>query len=239
MRPITALIPFALMAGLSLPAFADEGVISVTGTGEISAAPDTAYINSGVTTQGATAREALDANSAAMEQLIATLKEAGIAERDIQTSNFSVNPNYVYSDARDADGYNQPPKINGYQVSNTVTVRIRDLDSLGAVLDQQVSVGANQINGISFAVDETTPLYDEARQMAFADARRKAGIYADVAGESLGDVVSITENQGYSAPQPMQMRATTMAYDESAKVPVAGGELNFAVNVQVTWDIED
>ena len=238
MRPFTALVPFALLAGISLPAFADEGVISVTGIGEISAAPDTAYVSSGVTSQGATAREALDANSAAMEQLIATLKEAGIAERDIQTSNFSVNPNYVYSDARDAEGYSQPPRIDGYQVSNTVTVRIRDLDSLGQVLDQQVSVGANTINGISFAVEDTTALEDEARKAAFADARRKAELYAETAGEDLGDVVSITENQGYSSPQPMQMRAA-MAYDESAKVPVATGELTFQISVQVTWDVED
>lgn len=240
MRPITtAFASFAVIAALSLPALAAEAPVSVTGLGEVSAAPDTAFIQSGVVTQGPTAREALDANSAAMGQLIATLKEAGIAERDIQTSGFSVNPNYVYSDQRDSSGYAQPPKIDGYQVSNNVTVRIRDLDSLGAVLDQQVSVGANQINGVSFAVADTTALYDEARKAAFADAKRKAELYAGLAGEELGDVLSITEQQGYSAPpQPLQMRAT-MAYDEVAKVPVAGGELSFSVNVQITWDFDD
>src|SRR5690606_34926876 len=102
----------------------------------------TAIVNSGVTTQGATAREALDANTAAMTQLIETLKAAGIEARDIQTSNFSVQPNYVYSDARDANGYSLPPKIDGYTVSNSVTVRVRNLPALGAVLDQSVSVGA-------------------------------------------------------------------------------------------------
>src|SRR5919106_632690 len=116
MRLALALIaPFALSTALTFPAFA-QGTISIVGMGEVTAAPDTAYVMSGVTTQGATAREALDANNAAMTALIATLKAAGIEERDIQTSGFSVSPNYVYTDERDANGYTLPPKINGYSV---------------------------------------------------------------------------------------------------------------------------
>jgi uncharacterized protein YggE len=240
MRPITALIPLILMTGLSMPALAanEPALISVTGTGEVSAAPDTAFINSGVTTQGATAREALDANTKAMNDLLATLKEAGIEARDVQTSGFSVSPNYVYTDAKDANGYSLPPKINGYQVYNTVNVRIRDLTTLGAVLDKQVNVGANTINGITFSVADPSKLYDEARKAAFADAKEKAGLYADAAGEALGLLKSVSESQGYDQPQPYMMKAMDMAA-ASAPVPVATGELSFSVNVQVTWSVEN
>jgi uncharacterized protein YggE len=241
MRLFTAaLIPLLLATALSAaPAFAqDSGTISINGLGEVSAAPDTAFITSGVTTQGATAREALDANTAAMTELIATLKESGIEPRDIQTSGFSVNPNYVYSDARDANGYQLPPKINGYQVYNTVNVRVRELAKLGSVLDKAVTVGANTINGVSFSVADPSPLYDEARKLAFADARSKAELYATAAGEELGDLRNISESQGYTQPQPYMMRAEAMSADAAA-VPVEGGELSFQINVQVTWDFED
>lgn len=239
MRPITALIPLILMTGLSMPALAanEPALISVTGTGEVSAAPDTAYINSGVTTQGATARESLDANTQAMNELLATLKEAGIEPRDVQTSGFSVSPNYVYTDARDENGYTLPPKINGYQVYNTVNVRIRDLSTLGAVLDKQVNVGANTINGITFAVADPSTLLDEARKAAFADAKEKATLYAEAAGETLGLLRSVTEGQSYDQPQPYMMKSMDMAASAGA-VPVATGELSFSVNVQVTWAVE-
>jgi hypothetical protein len=240
MRPFTAaLIPLLLATALTAaPALAqDSGTISINGVGEVSAAPDTAFITSGVTTQGATAREALDANTKAMAELIATLKESGIEPRDIQTSGFSVNPNYVYSDARDANGYQLPPKINGYQVFNTVNVRVRELAKLGSVLDKAVTVGANTINGVSFSVADPSKLYDEARKLAFADARGKAQLYATAAGEELGDLRNISESQGYSEPQPYMMRAS--ADVAASPVPVEGGELSFSINVQVTWDFED
>lgn len=243
MRPFTAaLIPFMLATALSAaPALAQDasrGTISISGLGEVSAAPDTAFVTSGVTTQGLTAREALDANTKAMAELIETLKAAGIEARDIQTSGFSVNPNYVYSDARDANGYQLPPRIAGYQVFDTVNVRVRALDSLGAVLDKAVTVGANTINGVTFSVADPSRLYDDARKAAFADARRKAELYADVAGEELGSLRSISESQNFSGPQPMVMRA--MADSAAASpVPVEGGELTFSINVQVAWDLED
>ena len=239
MRPIIAFTALILATSLSMPAFAanEPALISVTGTGEVSAAPDTAYINSGVTTQGATAREALDANTKAMNDLLATLKEAGIEARDVQTSGFSVSPNYVYTDARDANGYTLPPKINGYQVYNTVNVRIRQLDTLGAVLDKQVTVGANTINGITFSVADPSKLYDEARKAAFADAKEKADLYAEAAGEALGLLKSVSETQGYDQPQPYMMKADLAA--ASAPVPVATGELSFSINVQVTWSVEN
>lgn len=240
MRPfIAAIIPLMLASALSAaPAIAQEssmaGTISISGLGEVTAAPDTAFINSGVTTQGATAREALDANTKAMADLLETLKAAGIEARDIQTSGFSVNPNYVYSDARDANGYQLPPKITGYQVFNNVAVRVRDLASLGSVLDKAVNVGANTINGISFSVADPSKLYDEARKEAFADAKEKADLYAGVAGEKLGTIRNITEAQGFSNPEPMMMKASA---DSAGAVPIATGELSFQINVQVTWDL--
>jgi uncharacterized protein YggE len=245
MRPFTAvLIPLLLATALSAtPIFAQEatmkGTISIGGIGEVTAAPDTAFVNSGVTSQGATAREALDANTKAMGELIETLKAAGIEARDIQTSGFSVNPNYVYSDARDANGYQLPPKINGYQVFNNVSVRVRELAKLGSVLDKAVTVGANTINGVSFSVADPSELYDEARKAAFADAKAKAQLYAEVAGEELGDIRNINESQGMSQPpQPYMMKA--VAEDSAgASVPIEGGELSYSINVQVTWDFAD
>jgi uncharacterized protein YggE len=221
MRRLATLIPLALVTGFALPAYA--GTITIEGRGEVMAAPDMAQVNSGVTTQGATAREALDANTAAMAELVAELKAAGIEARDIQTSGFSVNPNYVYSDARDANGYSLPPKINGYQVSNTVTVTIRDLETLGAILDKSVTVGANTVNGVSFGVADPSGLYD---------------LYATVAGGSLDDIVSISETQGFNAPQPYPMYARA-ELAASAPVPVEAGELAFAINVNVQWELDN
>ena len=228
------LAPLMLSVALAAPAMADDAIISLTGIGEVTAKPDMALITSGVVTQAATAREALTANTKAMADLLAVLKAAGVEERDVQTSGFSVNPNYVYSDQRDASGYTLPPQINGYSVSNNVTVRIRDLASLGTVLDQQVTVGANSINGVMFTVADPSALYDEARKEAFADAKKKAELYAEAAGEELGLIKSVSEQQGYSEPQPYMMKAMD-SVAAAAPVPVATGELSFQVNVNVTW----
>jgi uncharacterized protein len=239
MRILAALVPLLVLSAWSVPASADSPapIVSVDGRGEVMAPPDTAYINSGVTTQAATAREALDANTAAMNELFETLAAAGIARRDIQTSGFSVHPNYVYSDARDASGYTRPPRISGYQVSNSVSVRVRDLDSLGTVLDRAVEVGANTISGVSFSVADPSSLLDDARALAFADARAKAELYAGIAGLELDTLRSIREDQRNGPPQPMEMQA--MAYDRAASaVPVAEGELAFVVTVQVTWELD-
>jgi Uncharacterized conserved protein len=232
MRQLLALAPLALLA-TTLPAWA--GTISIAGRGEVQAAPDMAMITSGVSSQGATAREALDANTAAMTELLDELKAAGIEARDIQTTGFSVNPNYVYSDQRDSNGYSQPPRINGYQVSNTVTVVVRDLEALGTILDRSVTVGANTVNGVTFSVSDTTELLNEARKKAFADARAKAELYAQTAGTTLGDLESIRESQNFDAPQPYAMYARAEAV--STPVPVEAGELTFSITVDVEWEL--
>lgn len=239
MRVLTAFVPLTLAALMSTSAMAD-GTMQITGHGEVKAAPDTAYVTSGVTSQGNTAKEALDANNADMAKLIETLKAAGIASEDIQTSGFSVNPNYVYSDARDDNGYQLPPKVVGYTVSNGVTVQVRDLSILGTVLDQAVTVGANQISGITFAVDDPAELYNEARKLAFADARAKGQLYAEAAGVELGAIALISEQLFATPPQPYMFKAEAVAMSaDRSFVPVEAGSLTFSIDVNVNWDLDD
>ena len=190
MRLSTILIPLILSTALASPALA-AGSIQMTGHGEVMATPDTAYVTSGVTSQGGTAQEALAANTKALAAHLDVLKASGVAGEDIQTSGFSVNPNYVYSDQKDANGYQLPPKIVGYTVTNSVTVHVRDLGILGTMLDKEVSVGANTINGINFAVEDPSALYAQARKAAFADAKDKAELYAEAAAIQLGAIQQI------------------------------------------------
>ncbi|MEJ8572106.1 SIMPL domain-containing protein [Microbaculum marinum] len=218
-----------------LPARAQDAprpTLSLTGQGEISVAPDMATLNTGVETEAKTAREALDANNAAIAEVIAALKEAGIEARDIQTSGFRVQPRYQHKpDARDdAEG----PRIIGYTVGNSVTVTVRDLARLGPVLDKVVSVGSNRIGGISFDVSDADKRLDEARRLAMQDAMRKADIYAGAAGVQLGPIQSITESGGY---RPMYKQEAVMMRDAAASVPVEAGEQTLSVEVNVTWEL--
>ena len=248
MRLIASALPLAFILAAALPAqaqpapglpdAANEGTVSVSGHGEIMAKPDTAMVTSGVTSQAATAREALDANTRDMTALLDAMKAAGIEAKDIQTSNFTVSPNYVYTDQRDSSGYTQPPRIDGYVVSNQVTVRVRDLAILGQVLDQSVTVGANTISGVSFSVDNPAELYNQARRAAFGDAREKATLYAGESQDAIGTVISINEAPGFLQPQPMMRQAAEAYAAAPAPVPVAAGELSFAVDVQVTWALD-
>jgi uncharacterized protein YggE len=143
----------------------------------------------------------------------------------------------VYSDERDPNGYTLPPRIAGYQVANVVTVKVRALDQLGAILDKSVTIGANTINGVSFSVEDPSELLNQARQAAFADARTKAELYATAAGGSLEDIVSVSEGQSYNDPQPYAVKAMAEAAPRM-DVPVEAGELTFAVNVSVQWELD-
>ncbi len=235
-------LAFALIVATTVlvaPAFAQEGgppgLITINGLGEVTAEPDMAIVASGVVTDAETARAALDANTRAMAALFEVLSDAGIAERDIQTSGFSVQPKYVQSDRRDAQGYRLPPVIAGYRVSNAVTVRVRDLDDLGRVLDRSVTVGANSISGVSFAVAEPDDLLDEARRRAVADAIARAELMTEAAGVGLGRIRSISEQ---SAPRPLPMAdMARMAVSAESAVPVAAGELTFSATVSIQWEI--
>lgn len=237
MRIAFPLLSTAFLLAMAAPAFAaDRAGLVLNGTGEVFAAPDMATITTGVVTQAETAREALDANTQAMAELIEVLRAGGLQSRDIQTSDFTVTPQYVYSDRRDPQGYAMPPEISGYQVSNAVTIVVRDLDGLGGVLDQAVSVGANSIRGIAFSVADTEGLYEEARRLAVADALAKAETYADAAGVTLGAIVSISEQDAFLPPRPMvQTASREMAFD--AAVPVEAGELRYSVTTTIGWEL--
>lgn len=232
------LLPFAALAvamALQAPSAlaqtvlpAQTWLITMQGRGEVKATPDMAVVAIGVTRHAASAREALDANNEAMQQVLASLKAQGIEERDVQTSSFTVAPRYVYPP-------NDAPKPDGYEVSNQVTVRLRDLAKLGPLLDQAVTDGSNQIQGVSFAIAEPEPLADEARKLAVADALRKAKLYAEAAQVRLGPITQIQEQGGYRPPQPF-LKGMRMAA-EASSVPIAQGEQSIEVEVSISWEI--
>lgn len=212
-----------------------EATIAVTGEGRAEMAPDMALIDLGVVKAEKTAREALDANNKAMADILAALKEAGIAERDLQTSGFSINPQYQYPQS--STGENPPPVLVGYQVANTVTLRVRDLSRLGEILDKAVTLGANQGNGIRFVNDKPDSAVSEARKKAVENAIAKAKELTDAAGVSLGRVLEISETSYRAEPMPM-VRAMAKDYAESA-VPLAAGENSYSVIVNVTFALND
>ncbi len=232
-------IPIAFFCALSsAAAYAQDNqpaTINISASGAATAAPDMATVTSGVVTQGETARQALSANNEAMSALIDVLEDAGIETLHIQTSGFSVQPNYVHSDKRDQNGYVLPPKINGYRVSNMVTVNVHDLDNLGAVLDKSVSVGANSINGVAFAVSDPGKLLDQARKEAMKEAIKNANIYADAANVELSRIINISENAGYSPPQFKNVARMEMMSADA--VPMQAGEIDYSITVNVTWEI--
>lgn len=221
----------ALGVAGAAPALAEEH-IRVTGEGRVSAAPDMATVTLGVISEGTTAGEAMGANGQAMRKVMEALTGAGLETRDVQTSGLTLNP--VYADPPQGSAPDAGPRIRGFQAQNMVTLRVRALDNLGAVLDAAVNSGANNLYGVSFGLQNPEARLDEARKAAVADARRKAELYAAAAGVTLGAVESIDE-QGSGGGMPMpQMRAS---FAKEADTPVAGGEVDLNANVEVVYDI--
>ncbi len=202
-------------------------MISVTGEATVSVPPDQAQIDAGVTTEAKTAREASDANNAAMGKVLLALKGASIEEKDYQTSRLSLQPE---SAPNRSTG---PATIVGYRASNRVTIRLRDVSKVASMIDTLVGAGANDIGGINFTVSQASKLLDDAREQAIADARRKAEIYAKAAGVTLGAPLSISEG-GTPVPIPYRRMAVGMA----AAAPVAQGEETLQVTVAVSWAIK-
>lgn len=211
-----------------------EAVIAVSGEADSSVAPDMAVVTLGVATLEKTARAALDGNSQAMSAVLKGLKDQGIADKDLQTSDFSTQPQYVYPD--NSNGEQKPPVLTGYQVSNTLTVRIRDLKKLGAILDRTVTLGVNQGGDIRFTNDNPEQTIEAARKLAVKNAFAKARTLADAAGVKLGRVIEISEAS--SQPQPQPLERMSMAKRADAAVPVAAGENTYTVNVSITFAIE-
>lgn len=204
--------------------------ISVQGSGAAYAKPDMASASAGIESRGATPEDALAANTKAMNAIMAAIKRHGIAERDVETSSFSVAPVYGQQ-----PGPRGALNIEGYQVSNQVMVRVRDTDKLGGLLSSLVEAGANRLHGVSFDIADPAKLQDEARKAAVADAKKRADLYAAAAGVKVRRVLSITEGGGFASPQPMALRAMK-AGGES--VPVAGGEQSITASVSIVYEIE-
>lgn len=203
-------------------------LLTVTGEGEAAAVPDEAQLSAGVVSESRTAAAALAANTEKMNAVFATLKKTGIPDKAIMTSGFDVSPQYPSYDSK------APRHITGYQVSNTVTVKVSDLAKLGTALDALVRSGANQVNGVSFAIRDPKPLLARAREEAVKDAMAKAETYAKAAGVTLGPILSISEGGG-GTPRPVPMRV--MALDASAPPPMAPGEQTVSASVTIAWEI--
>lgn len=240
-----ALAPLTL--ALAIPgaamAHSDQSVIAASSTlltvsveGKSTRSPDLAVFNAGVTTQGKTASEAMSANAAAMTQVVATLKKAGIADRDIQTSQISLNPVYGQPVIGPNGQMIQEPRIVGYQATNQVTVKSRDVKGFGKVLDALVGSGANQINGPSFQLSDPAAAMDEARAKAMKTARTRADVYAKAAGLRVVRIVSISESGGYSAP-PVYARMAMADAAPEATTPVAAGEVEAQVSLTVQFEL--
>jgi hypothetical protein len=204
-------------------------VISVTGEGTVTAAPDMVTVTIGVVTQAHAAADALAANSAAMAGLNDVLDGFDVAATDRRTSNFNVSPRY---DRRSDDG--RAPEISAYEVSNELTIRYRDIDRLGELLDAVVAAGSNRVNALTFGNVDSTGYVDEARQLAVENALHKARLYAQAAGGHVGRVVSIAEAGG-AQPRPLAGR---MMMAEAAAVPVSAGENEYRAAVNVVLEYE-
>lgn len=211
----------------ALPAAAQPDMlprlITVTGEGEVAVVPDLAIIGAGVTTTGKTAREASESNAKMMTAVMAALKAAGIAEQDVQTARLSLHPV--------RDNKSNELRISGFQASNQVTVKLRDVAKTAEAIDRLVAAGANDIGGIQFVVSSPSKPLDDARVAAIADARRKAEVYAKAANVLLGAAVSITE-EGSALPGPVMMRAA-----KDAATPVSPGEQMQRVSVSVSYEL--
>lgn len=245
MRPL--FLAAALAAGTAAPALAaaqtapvvspGATLLTVSAEGKVTRAPDVATFSAGVVSQGKTASEAMTANAADMTRVIAALKKAGVADKDIQTSNLSLNP--VYQPQRTLpDGTVEPvqPRIIGYQANNTVSVRQRKLGEMGRVIDALVSAGANQVNGPGFELDDPDPAQDEARTAAMKKARARAELYARAAGLRVSRILAISESGGWSPPQPVLYKMA-MEAAPAPSLPVQAGELQMTVNVTVQFEL--
>jgi uncharacterized protein len=234
------ILPLAFAAALMLPlaANAQEAMqqtprIVVAGEGEAAVAPDMAWLNLSVTREAKTARAALDDANEAIAGVIAALKQAGVEDRDLQTSGLSIQPRYVYPQSNDD---NREPRIVGYQVTNSLTVRVRDLARLGEVIDRAVTLGVNQGGGITFDNDDPSEAMTEARRRAVADAVAKARTLAEAAQVDLGRVVEISESAPAEPPIPMP-KMMRMEAAQDAAVPIEAGENTYRVRVRVTFEI--
>lgn len=236
-----ALMAALLLGAASLPAAATAQQSTITqtiagtrldinATGEVSRVPDLATISAGVVTRSASATAAIQQAATRMARVREALRRAGIADRDIQTSNISLNPDYIYAN-------NQPPKLNGYSASNQLTVRFRDIASTGKILDALVAEGANQISGPNLSIEKPEAALDEARIKAVTAARARADLYARSLGMRVVRVVSVSESGGYAPPPPMPPMVMA-ARAERDQTVIDPGEQKLQVSVSMTFELQ-
>lgn len=260
------MILFALLAAASAPALSQaaptatigplgptSAILSLSAEGQSRRTPDLALFSAGVVTQGTTAAQAMDANSRQMAQVVAALKRAGVADRDIQTSSISLQPRYTNPDleaqirARQTGQPYVPPtepaRIIGYEARNTVQVRLRDLGKMGRVIDTLVQAGANQVDGPNFTLDEPRAAQDEARVEAIQIGRERAELYARAAGMRVARILSISEGGGYY-PVQQSIIVTGARYGPpppppapERDAPVSPGELTLGVTVSMQFEL--
>lgn len=209
----------------------DGTLLSVSAEATSKRVPDVATISTGVVTRGADSNTAMRQNAERMAKVMAALKGAGIAERDIQTAGVSLNPQYHYEQ-------NQPPRITGYEARNTVSVKVRDLGKLGKIMDTLVAQGANELNGPNFEVDKPEEAYDEARRTALEKAQARAEMYAKALNLKVRRIVSIDEsNGGFRPPMPM-MRSMAMTEGGMAKdTAISPGESSLGVSLNIVFEL--
>jgi uncharacterized protein YggE len=200
--------------------------------GRATRTPDIAEVSGGVVTSAPTAAAAMAENASKMNAVVNAIRKAGVADRDIQTTGLNISPQYRYEN-------NQPPVLTGYQATNTVNLRIRKITDTGKLLDTLIGVGANQINGPNFKVDDSESALDEARQAAVKTAQERAALYAKATGMSVRRIVTLSESGGFDpGPRPMMMKAMAMDSAPAAAPPVAPGEVSLNINLTVVFELE-
>lgn len=234
---VMALSLFVLTAGVTCFA-EDEQVprILVTGEGSVDLAPDMAMLTLSVVREADTATAALEANSAAMNGVMAAMRGEDIEDRDLQTSGFSIQPRYFYP-PRESNREPEPPRIVGYTVRNSLTVRVRDIKRVGIILDKSIALGVNEGGNIVFGNDDPSAAIEQARVMAMQNAMAKAHTLAEAAGVKTGKILEISEQSFSPRPKPMVRAEMAMARSSDA-VPVATGENTYKVMVNVAFAIE-
>jgi uncharacterized protein YggE len=232
-------LPLALAAAIALPAAAARAAepvppprIIVSGEGEATVAPDMALLSLSVMREAKTARAALDANNDAMAAVIAAMKASGIADRDLQTAGIQISPRYNFTNRPDGS---QQAELVGHSVTNTLSVRVRDIGKTGEIIDKAVTLGVNQGGDVSFTNEDPAATIDAARKKAVADAIAKATTLATAAGVGLGRVLEISDQNVAPSPMPIQAKAFDAA---RAAVPVQAGENSYRVQVTVTFELK-
>ncbi|MFW2831284.1 SIMPL domain-containing protein [Sphingomonas sp. ID0503] len=228
---LLAAAPAAAQVAPAAPPYLSGTRLEVSATGSVTRVPNVATINAGVVSQAASAAAAMADNARRMQATLAQLKSAGIEPRDVQTSTIALSPRYEYND-------NQPPRITGYQASNQVTVRFRDVAKAGGVLDALVAAGANQIDGPALSVDTPDAALDEARTQTLATARQRGELYARAAGLRIKRIVAINEAGGYEPPRPVPVMAMARAPKSDAVSEIAPGEQKLDVTLNVVFELE-